>query len=238
MHCRWLMRPGALAAVLLALGGGCSRREARPPVPACPSFDRLLSAAFLPKPFAWSGRAKFDFQQKRLEGVFNLTGTDSTLRFDFTASVLLGAHREDFSVVLTRDRIVLFDRERGGVWLGEDARAVVRDSLGVEVDLAGLISLALGSPPPCQELAGLERRERGSRVTFRGKAGQGWFDVTLSGARWRLERIDWPVALVRRGRDKLTIEYRWREGRPGGLDEITIKLERKGWRIQLRGKEV
>jgi len=173
-----------------------------------------------------------DFRKRRLRGAFRLEASEEGIAFDFTTSLLMGAHREDITLFIAGDRLGILDRERGSYWEGAEARRILADSLGITIDLATFLRLALGMPPPCRSLGQVRMGEEDGGVAFAGRCAEGPFLVSLSGPGGKLREIRWPFEEAGGREGRAVVRYHWR-GQPRQLDEMVLELEPLGWRVKL-----
>lgn len=216
---------------------GCSGlRGARRSI-HCESLDSLLADAGFERGVRLVGRATIDANEQRVQGKIILEATpEGDVTFEFTSTILFGAHREDFVFSLVRDTLRVIDRERGIYHEGEAAEEFLQTSLEMEFEVANAMHLTLGGRPECARLAEVEM-SLGSDggVSVRGKTEGESFRLVFEAGSGRLTEAVWPVWLDGGTKDRLKVRYRWSgPGEDPRLDEVIMQLEGREWRCRLR----
>ncbi|MCZ6765349.1 MAG: hypothetical protein O7D32_00315 [bacterium] len=217
--------------------GGCSGLRGARRTIRCESLDSLLAGAGFERGLRLMGRATIDANEQRLQGKIILQATpDGDVTFEFTSTVLFGAHREDFVFSLVRDTLRVIDRERGIYHEGEAAEEFLQTSLEMEFELTNALHLTLGGRPACARLEWVEMRlGSDGGVSVRGKTEGESFRLVFAAGNGRLTEAVWPVRLGEGTNDRLKVRYRWSgPSEDPRLDEVVMQLEDRQWRCRLR----
>lgn len=212
--------------------GRLARLDASSPL-GCGAIDSFFVANGWPHPVEMSGRVTIDVNQYRVRGRFLLrTDVDDGVTFDFTSSVVLGAHREDAVFTMYGDTIQVLDRERERFHTGDAVIEMVARELGERWDLVRLIRGVLARPPGCGSLSevGLEVAEDAARLA--GRSDGHPFAVTAEGG--RIVRAEWPLPGPDPGDGRLVIETEWGGGSTAPPTRVTASVPERRWRFQLR----
>jgi hypothetical protein len=182
--------------------------------------------------------ATVDAEQLRMRGKIVLdVRAPRELVFEFTSTMLFGHEREDFVFSVSGDTLRIIDREHGAYYEGADAEDFLADSFETDFDLPQMLSLALGSRPPCDELTDLsfDVRSSGETVCSGRRFGKP-FHVNFAEEDRRIREVEWPVRSERYSSDRLRVGYDWAAGGGEGrvLDGLVLALEVREWRCKIK----
>ncbi|UCH84570.1 MAG: hypothetical protein JSW50_02425 [Candidatus Latescibacterota bacterium] len=234
------MLMATMLCVLITAGCGSTsvRTGADPTV--CAVFDSLYEGSGFAPRLTIQGKATIDANQNRIRGKIQVdVDSPRHIVFEFTSSILFGSKREDFVFSLVDDTLRIIDRERGEFYEGEEAEAVLRESLEADFAVPAALALALGGHPGCDELDDLDYKlGSGGKLEFSGKHRGRSFRVVFGAGHRRIDDVSWPV-FSRDGADQLEVDYRWESDAKGvvRLSEVIMHVESRRWRCKIRSSD-
>jgi hypothetical protein len=199
----------------------------------CRTVDSALAHSGWREHRGFAGRVTFDVKQYRVRGGFRMTAeADGDLIFEFAGNMVLGGHHEDVVLSWYGGELRILDRERGRLYEGTEADALIAEGLGEEWDVAGLIRLVTARRPECARLTSVRLEGAGDEYRLDGRLDERAFRLDFSGG--RLVRASWPVTVGGGTEDRLEVTYRWNSATGGNvLSRLVLFLEGRRWRIKL-----
>ncbi len=219
---------------------GCATQGRKPAIgetDPCRTLDSLYESSGFEKTVSMSGKITFDVEQYRIRGQFTLTANPSGgMGFDFSTSALFGNQHEDISMSTAGGVVRVLDRERGRYYEGEEVDELLKEMVGLDLDVGEIVSLVLGAMPPCGDLQ--EKRislSRNGDVVFASRSLDEGVRIVFGGERRTIRKIEWPISFADGKITPLLADYDW-ENDDGGnrlLKRLVLSVSEKGWRIKL-----
>lgn len=232
------VRPLALVfALCVASTSGCAVGVGThaPGAGLCAQLDSVYAHSGFERALTVTGKATIDANQYQIRGIIRAEFYPSgDVSFDFSSSVLFGSQIEDFFFSLAADTLRIVDRERGHLYQDDEALEFLRETLGMDFDVASALRLAAGGKPPCDEIETLRTRA-GSHgdVRFDGRYQGESFAVRFSGPGGRLDGGEWAVRGDDGRKDRLRTEYRWADSAEPRLRQLVLRLDAREWRCKI-----
>jgi hypothetical protein len=246
MSCRFRLPSriftGSIGIFFLLIAMGCatqSGKQALGEADPCSMLDSLYTSSGFESALAMTGKITFDVEQYRIRGQFTLAANpNGEMNFEFSNSTLFGNQHEDISMSIADGAVRVLDRERAKYYEGEDVDAALMEMVGLNLDVREIVSLVLGTMPPCDNLQGKTiSLSRSGEIVFASRALDEDARIVFDEGKRRIRRLEWPLSFTEGKISRLQVEYTWEPSEDGSpiLERLVLSVPEKGWRIKLVG---